>query len=51
MLRYFLPPFIQFEANNTSEQVITLADLSQQAEANSRRQGLRIVIRRIEDEE
>lgn len=51
MLRYFLPPFIQFEANNTSEQVITLADLSRQAEANSRRQGLRIVIRRIEDEE
>jgi hypothetical protein len=50
MLRYFLPPFIQFEANNTSEQVITLADLSQQAEANSARQGLRIVIRRIEEE-
>jgi hypothetical protein len=51
MLRYFLPPFIQFEANNTSEQVITLADLSQQAEANSRRHGLRIVIKRIEEEQ
>lgn len=50
MLKFFLPPFIEFEANNEEEQVITLGNLSGGAENNTRRQGLKIVIKRIEDE-
>lgn len=51
MLKYFLPPYIEFEANNEDEQVITLAELSRNAETNNRRQGLKIVIKRIDEEE
>jgi hypothetical protein len=50
MLRYFLPPFIEFVANNEDEQVITLANLSGGAETNNRRQGLKIAIKRIDEE-
>ena len=51
MLKFFLPPFIEFEANNQEEQVITLSELSQNAEKNSRRQGLKILIKRIDEDE
>lgn len=51
MLKNFLPPFIDFEANNEDEQIITLGNLSGGAENNSRRQGMRIVIKQIDEDE
>jgi len=45
----FLPPMIEFEANNEAEQRFTLNELSRGAMRNDNRQGLVIVLKQIED--
>ncbi len=46
----FLPLLIEFEANNEPEQKITLAELTQGSEQNTRRDGVIILIKLIEGE-
>jgi hypothetical protein len=50
VMAVYLPPLIEFEANNEAEQVITLSELSNGSMQNSRRQGLKITIKRIDEE-
>jgi hypothetical protein len=45
----FLPPLIEFEANNETEQKITLSELTNGSMKNSRRDGVNILIRLIEE--
>lgn len=47
----YLPPLIEFEANNEAEQTITLSELTNGSMQNSRRYGLKITIKRIDEEE
>lgn len=51
ILPVYLPPLIEFEANNEAEQVITMSELTGGSMQNSRRQGLKITIKRIEEDE
>ena len=44
-----LPPLIEFEANNEMEQRITLSELTRGSMQNSRRHGLIILLRQIEE--
>lgn len=46
----FLPPLIEFEANNKEEQIITLTELSNNSIKNSSRSGIKIVIKLIHDD-
>lgn len=45
----FLPPLIEFDANNEDEQLLTLSELSHGSMPNSRRQGVKITITRIDE--
>lgn len=45
----YLPPMIEFEANNEMEQRFTLSELSRGSMRNDNRQGLVIVLKQIED--
>ncbi|MFL5773216.1 MAG: hypothetical protein ACJ75F_08665 [Flavisolibacter sp.] len=45
----YLPPLIEFDANNENEQVLTLSELSHGSLPNNRRQGVRITITRIDE--
>lgn len=47
MLQMLMPLYIEFEANNQQEQVITPAS----AFGDNKRAGVKIVIKRMEDEE
>jgi hypothetical protein len=47
----FLPLLVEFEANNEPEQKLTLAELTEGTERNSRADGVIILIRLIEEEE
>jgi hypothetical protein len=44
-----LPPLIEFEANNETEQKITLSDLTRGSMQNNRRYGVNISIKLIEE--
>jgi hypothetical protein len=46
----FLPPLIEFEANNEPEQKITLSELTRGSMQNNRRYGVNILIKLIEQE-
>ncbi len=46
-----LPPLIEFEANNEAEQLLTLSELTKGGMKNSSRHGIKIIIKRIEDDE
>jgi hypothetical protein len=45
----FLPPLIEFEANNESEQKITLSELTRNSMQNEKRYGVNILIKLIEE--
>jgi hypothetical protein len=45
----FLPPLIEFDANNEDEQVLTLSELSQGSMKNNQNQGVKITISRIDE--
>lgn len=45
----FLPPLIEFEANNESEQKITLSELTRNSMQNEKRYGVNIIIKLIEE--
>lgn len=45
----FLPPLIEFKANNEKEQVITMSELTNGIEKNNRRRGFKITIKKIEE--
>lgn len=50
-IRVFLPPMIEFEANNEAEQIISLSELTNGSVKNIRRHGLKITIKPINEEE
>jgi len=46
----YMPALIEFEANNEAEQVITMSELSNGSMQNNRRDGIRILIKRIDED-
>ena len=49
LARPYLPPLIEFEANNEDERLLTLAELTGNSMSNSRRHGLKIHIKLIDE--
>lgn len=50
MARPYMPPLIEFEANNEDEKLITLSELSNGSIKNDRRQGLIVTIKKIDED-